>query len=161
MRALGHPIPSKTPRRAPLVALAALLLSACSHMAPGSVTRPIPRDERLVALVPSETHASLDPEPIPAAPVPPHPFMAENGASCMHGDAYTSNTYPWAGPEGHHPEVLSRAMGFVGGECPTVNFDRLGEHTVTYDDTPIELHAEDLLDRLKHDGDGKIIGVDP
>ncbi|MFO0694049.1 MAG: hypothetical protein U0230_10875 [Polyangiales bacterium] len=126
MRALGHPIPSKTPRRAPLVALAALLLSACSHMAPGSVTRPIPRDERLVALVPSETHASLDPEPIPAAPVPPHPFMAENGASCMHGDAYTSNTYPWAGPEGHHPEVLSRAMGFVGGECPTVNFDRQG-----------------------------------
>jgi segregation and condensation protein A len=33
----------------------------------------------------------------------------------------------------------------------TVNFDRLGEHTVTYDDTPIELHAEDLLDRLKRE----------
>ena len=33
----------------------------------------------------------------------------------------------------------------------TVNFDRLGEHTVTYDDTPIELHAEDLLDRLKNE----------
>ena len=31
----------------------------------------------------------------------------------------------------------------------TVNFDRLGEHTVTYDDTPIELHAEDLLERLR------------
>ncbi len=42
----------------------------------------------------------------------------------------------------------------------TVNFDRLGEHTVTYDDTPIELHAEDLLDRLKHDagtGDGAML----
>jgi segregation and condensation protein A len=33
----------------------------------------------------------------------------------------------------------------------TVNFDRLGEHTVTYDDTPIELHAEDLLDRLRRE----------
>ncbi len=33
----------------------------------------------------------------------------------------------------------------------SVNFDRLGEHTVTYDDTPIELHAEDLLDRLKRE----------
>jgi segregation and condensation protein A len=30
----------------------------------------------------------------------------------------------------------------------SVNFERLGEHEVTYDDTPIELHAEDILDRL-------------
>lgn len=27
----------------------------------------------------------------------------------------------------------------------TVNFDRLGAHEVTYDDTPVEKHAEDLL----------------
>lgn len=27
----------------------------------------------------------------------------------------------------------------------TVNFDRLGDHQVTYDDTPIEVHAEDIL----------------
>jgi len=27
----------------------------------------------------------------------------------------------------------------------TVNFDRLGEHEVKYDDTPVEKHAEDLL----------------
>jgi segregation and condensation protein A len=31
----------------------------------------------------------------------------------------------------------------------SVNFERLGDHQVTYDDTPIELHAEDILDRLK------------
>jgi segregation and condensation protein A len=31
----------------------------------------------------------------------------------------------------------------------TVNFDRLGEHTVVVDDTPIELHAEDILERLR------------
>lgn len=30
----------------------------------------------------------------------------------------------------------------------TVNFDRLGEHEVTYDDTPIEVHARDILTRL-------------
>jgi chromatin segregation and condensation protein Rec8/ScpA/Scc1 (kleisin family) len=29
-----------------------------------------------------------------------------------------------------------------------VNFDRLGEHEVKYDDTPIEIHAEDILTRL-------------
>lgn len=36
----------------------------------------------------------------------------------------------------------------------SVNFERLGEHTVTYDDTPIELHAEDILDRLKREAAG-------
>jgi segregation and condensation protein A len=30
----------------------------------------------------------------------------------------------------------------------TVNFDRLGDHQITYDDTPIELHAQDILLRL-------------
>jgi segregation and condensation protein A len=29
-----------------------------------------------------------------------------------------------------------------------VNFDRLGEHRVQFEDTPIELHARDILDRL-------------
>lgn len=33
--------------------------------------------------------------------------------------------------------------------CETVNFERLGEHKVKYDDTPIELHATDVLDRLR------------
>ncbi|MBS0196041.1 MAG: segregation/condensation protein A [Planctomycetes bacterium] len=31
----------------------------------------------------------------------------------------------------------------------TVNFDRLGEHQVTYDDTPLELHAEDIVSRIR------------
>lgn len=31
----------------------------------------------------------------------------------------------------------------------SVNFDRLGDHQVTYDDTPIEIHAEDILSRLR------------
>lgn len=31
----------------------------------------------------------------------------------------------------------------------SVNFDRLGEHEVLDDDTPIELHAADILDRLR------------
>ncbi len=33
----------------------------------------------------------------------------------------------------------------------TVNFDRLGEHQVTYDDTPLELHAEDIISRIRAD----------
>lgn len=34
-----------------------------------------------------------------------------------------------------------------------VNFDRLGEHRVQFEDTPIELHAADILDRL-----GRLVG---
>jgi segregation and condensation protein A len=44
----------------------------------------------------------------------------------------------------------------------TVNFDRLGDHQVTYDDTPIELHAEDILSRLdeRRAAGGADAGVD-
>lgn len=35
-----------------------------------------------------------------------------------------------------------------------VNFERLGDHAVTYDDTPLELHAEDIVDRLRRDAPG-------
>ncbi|MBK7405746.1 MAG: segregation/condensation protein A [Phycisphaerales bacterium] len=35
--------------------------------------------------------------------------------------------------------------------CDTVIFDRLGDHEVLADDTPIELHAEDMLDRLRRE----------
>lgn len=34
----------------------------------------------------------------------------------------------------------------------TVVFDRLGEHEVSYDDTPIELHAQDIVDQLQRLG---------
>ena len=30
----------------------------------------------------------------------------------------------------------------------TIDFSKLGEHEVEYDDTPIELHEEDLVDRI-------------
>lgn len=41
----------------------------------------------------------------------------------------------------------------------TVNFDRLGEHEIAFDDTPIELHAEDLLDHLRTRADGGEVDV--
>lgn len=44
--------------------------------------------------------------------------------------------------------VLDLAQAFAD-IAASVNFDRLGEHEVTYDDTPIELHAEDILERLR------------
>ncbi len=37
----------------------------------------------------------------------------------------------------------------------TVDMNRVGEHHVTVDDTPIEIHAEDILDRLKREAPGE------
>jgi len=46
---------------------------------------------------------------------------------------------------------LVEAFGRI---CETINFDRLGEHEIVADDTPIELHAEDMLDRLRREAEG-------
>ncbi len=40
----------------------------------------------------------------------------------------------------------------------SVNMDRLGEHEVVSDDTPIELHAEDLVDRLQRRVNEPLLG---
>lgn len=45
-------------------------------------------------------------------------------------------------------DVLDLVESFVR-IAAAVNFERLGEHRVQFDDTPIELHAADLLDRLE------------
>lgn len=45
--------------------------------------------------------------------------------------------------------VLARAFSRI---MESVNFERLGDHKVTYDDTPIELHAADVLDHIERAG---------
>ena len=37
-----------------------------------------------------------------------------------------------------------------------VDFTRMGDHQVEYDDTPIGLHQEDLIDQLKRSMDGTL-----
>lgn len=63
------------------------------------------------------------PSIIPALPVPEDPFMAPNGRSGLHLDAYQSDTYPTPGPLGHSPEVTST---FLAALCGTVTFDAQG-----------------------------------
>ncbi|MCC7388300.1 MAG: segregation/condensation protein A [Phycisphaerales bacterium] len=43
---------------------------------------------------------------------------------------------------------LVEAFGRI---CETIHFDRLGEHEVLTDETPIELYAEDMLDSLRRE----------
>jgi hypothetical protein len=103
-----------------------MMVSGCFRMSVGSAPHAIAHDEEIVDLVPKQAGAPHTRTPLGPAALPQHPFMARRGASNMHVDSFTSNTYGWSGPLGKSPEVASRAMGVLGGECPTVNFDRLG-----------------------------------
>jgi hypothetical protein len=67
--------------------------------------------------------APATPRPISARTPPRHPFMAENGRSNIHDDAYMSGTYTFTGPLGRDMERLST---FFAADCASVTFDRAG-----------------------------------
>ena len=54
---------------------------------------------------------------------PRHPYMAANGRSNIHDDAYMSGAYEFSGPLGRNMERLST---FQVAECASVTFDRQG-----------------------------------
>jgi hypothetical protein len=62
-------------------------------------------------------------KPVHARRIPRHPFMARNGRSNLHNDAYMSDTYRQAGPLGVAPEVLTTEIVRV---CASATFDRDG-----------------------------------
>ena len=62
--------------------------------------------------------------PAASAPLSPqHPFLASNGRSNIHDDAYMSDAYEVAGPLGDRTAVTSV---FEGRECASVTFDSRG-----------------------------------
>lgn len=63
------------------------------------------------------------PRPVKAAKVPRHPFMARNGRSVIHSDAYQTDTHAVSGPLGHG--IVSRST-LQAAECGSVTFDRRG-----------------------------------
>jgi hypothetical protein len=72
---------------------------------------------------PSFIGAPAVPRPVSAPRVPQHPFMAANGRSNIHNDAYQTDTYTTSGPLGNN---IQRSSTFFGSECASVTFDRLG-----------------------------------
>src|SRR4051794_7668947 len=63
------------------------------------------------------------PNPI-ASPEPPrHPFMAPNGSSNLHVDAYQTDANQGPGPLGAAPEVRST---FYSNDCASITFDSQG-----------------------------------
>jgi hypothetical protein len=63
------------------------------------------------------------PRPVAGPAVPRHPYMAPNGDSNLHDDAYATDTYVRPGPLGRDMRVTST---FVASECASVTFDRAG-----------------------------------
>lgn len=63
------------------------------------------------------------PRPVKTFRVPRHPFMAPNGDSNIHNDAYMTDAYNRRGPLGRRMKVTST---FLSADCASVSFDRKG-----------------------------------
>jgi hypothetical protein len=73
---------------------------------------------------PSYIGAPATPHPVRGIPpVPRNPFMAPNGRSEIHDDAWQTDTYRWTGPLGRSPITGSTALGH---DCGSIAFDRRG-----------------------------------
>lgn len=54
---------------------------------------------------------------------PQHPFMAQNGRSNLHNDAYMTDTYSWAGPTNDRLNILATNLNRL---CASITFDQKG-----------------------------------
>ncbi|TMK99198.1 MAG: hypothetical protein E6G34_06820 [Actinobacteria bacterium] len=111
------------------MSVAALLVGLFALLAPGPAAAegvaatPIPQNPSDVEAVPAFTGSPAKPRPVFAPTVPQNPFMAPNGRSNLHDDAYMTNTYTWSGPLGNSMQTLST---FQAAECGSLTVDRLG-----------------------------------
>ena len=95
---------------------------------------PIPQDPAELAGPKVFSGRVANPRPVQAPRVPRHPFMAANGRSNVHNDAYMTDTYRNSGPLGRRTRVFSQFFGGpVGlGSCGiTIAFDRRGRLVTT------------------------------
>ena len=75
-------------------------------------------------LVPRFVGAPAQERPLPHPDVPQNPFLAPNGRSSMHNDAYSTDAYDVSGPLGQRLRLSSRSYGVR--ECATIAFDSRG-----------------------------------
>ena len=99
---------------------AALLLARAATA--GTAPVPIPEGPEANS-VPSFIGAPAVPHRIVAPLIPQHPFMAPNGRSNIHDDAYMTDTYVGSGPLGRTPE---RRSTYQNAECGSLTFDSTG-----------------------------------
>lgn len=104
-----------------LAAGAAVLLTAGGAAAQSVPPTPIPQDQTFEGRRFVGHRAKA--RPLRSFHVPRHPFMARNGRSNIHDDAYMTDSYKAPGPLGRRMRVRST---FQSSECASVAFDRAG-----------------------------------
>jgi hypothetical protein len=91
---------------------------------PLPVTPPVPIPSLNQPPAPAYTGRPATAHPIRGIPPTPHNrFMAPNGQSEIHDDAWQTDAYAWAGPLGRSPVVTS---AMIGHDCGSITFDALG-----------------------------------
>jgi hypothetical protein len=104
-------------RRAARVCVVLAALAAPSSAAAQSPIPEGPNSDELPAFIGS----TAEPNPV-AAPAPPrHPFMAPNGSSNLHEDAYQTDAPTRTGPLGG--KDMERVSTFYSRECGSITFD--------------------------------------
>src|SRR3954468_20440737 len=104
-------------RRAAGLAALALLAPAAAH------ADPIPEGPQLGPAPVEFEGARWTPRPIVAPRAPRHPFMAANGRSNLHEDAWQTDTSRSPGPLGG---AMTRTSTFYARECASITFDSRG-----------------------------------
>jgi len=87
---------------------------------PGQLVTPIPDP---LTNEPEFQGRVAKPKPVEAEPIPRHPFMAPNGRSNIHVDAFQSDVYRGLGPLG---EDTSASSALFFRECASKTFDAQG-----------------------------------
>jgi hypothetical protein len=105
------------------LALLAVPAGAMAQTA-GMTPTPIPQGPMAGDIKPFDG-AAAKPDPFTLPLVPRNPFMAPNGVSNLHDDAYQTDTYRWSGPLGRGTQTSS---AFYPGtvltrECASITFD--------------------------------------
>jgi hypothetical protein len=109
-------------RRAAAIAAGAIVLAPAAATAQERPAVPIP--EEPTADAPRYIGEPAEPNPVAGGTkAPRHPFMAPNGRSNIHADAYMTDTNTFAGPLG---ERMRRTSTFQAADCASVTFDRRG-----------------------------------
>jgi len=102
--------------------IVALALAAACAPTPAAAAVPIPEGPDASTL-PVFIGAPAKPHSISGTTTPQNPFMAPNGRSNLHDDAYMTDSYPQSGPLGH---AVQRTSTFLGRECASTAFDARG-----------------------------------
>src|SRR3954471_17081830 len=97
--------------------LLAAVVAVASAVTPAVAAQPIPESPNSL---PAFIGKPATPAPVFAPDPPRHPFMAPNGRSNIHDDAYMTDTYQGAGPLGNG---ISRTSTLLSHECASLTFD--------------------------------------